>query len=92
MLKKLYDTFDSIDGPSFVWDDEAYRLHVESVCQALGKYESGTWCISHQQIVGQKTWIVAWDRGEDGYIDRKFDFLSDAVRLFVQKAPRPELG
>lgn len=90
MLQKLYQLIDSIESLPFVWDDEAYRLHVESVCMALGEYESNTWCIEHREIVGRMTWIVFWER-ENGYIDRKFDFLSNAVKYFVSQVPRPDL-
>lgn len=86
-LEKLYQLFDSMTPTPFIWNDEVYKAHVESVCMILKEYETEHWKVKK---LDSGNWEV---RSTDDacIVSTVHNNLFNAVKHFVDCVPRPEL-
>lgn len=78
-------------GNDFIWDENAWKSHIESVVMAIGMYETDHHCVRRPATEGVP-WTVEHRRKDGGWDCEFYDDLATAIGDFVALEQLPDLG
>ena len=78
------------ESQPYVWNEEEWRKHIESVVLLTGQYENDK-RILRRTTMGQLPWAVDHREGENKWTSELYDSLDDAIADFMSLEELPPL-